>query len=74
MPVPTPTSARIGMTSATEGAASATRLKTPMIASPSRPVRRAPKRSLAFPPGICMAKCVTNRAVVKRPTVARPTP
>ncbi len=73
-PVPSPIRARETIASAGSGAISARALNETMTQSPTRPARRAPKRSLARPPGICIARCVTNSAVVKSPTTARPTP
>jgi len=44
---------------------------TAVIASPTSAARRAPKRSAARPPGICIARWVTKSAVVNSPTTAR---
>ena len=41
---------------------------------PTSPVVHAPKRSAARPPGICIAMCTRNCAVVSSPIVASPTP
>src|SRR5665213_854318 len=73
-PVPRPTSARPRNPSAGSAAGSAAAFPTATRARPTNAVLRAPKRSAARPPGICMAMCTTNCTVVKSPIVASPTP
>ena len=73
-PVPTPVSARVASVSAISGVTSAIALEHAITARPARPTRLGPKRSLAFPPGICNARWVRKSAVVNKPTVASPTP
>ena len=43
-------------------------------ATATNPIRRAPKRSAALPPGTWAARCVTNSAVVNSPTAASEIP
>jgi hypothetical protein len=56
------------------GPASASAFPAASTTSATAPARAGPKRSLALPPGIWMARWVMTIAVVSRPIVASPTP
>src|ERR1043166_4618536 len=73
-PVPIPTIARPRNPRAGSATRSATALPTTRIARPTALLRRAPHRSAACPPGICIAMCTTNWTVTNSPIVASPTP
>jgi hypothetical protein len=73
-PVPTPTIARAAMPSAASGPARASALPAERTTIAAAPARAGPNLSLALPPGIWTARCVTTIAVVRSPIAASPTP